>query len=254
VFSVPKAGTGYAQNVYDRTGADGSDVTESDEQTELFHSLVDTDATLRPLRDRADLEVVSVAVNGGRSDVVATAGDREWRVVFGTADGLTVDRLKVYERPVAFGGITGGRSLVVNGPSSSGKSTLLREIQSTSVLPWVVFDEPMFESMNVEYLIWRDTAQALHRGFLDGIAALARAGNYVAVAAGGHPAAMFEEAFVDIPTIRIGLDCRSDELARREQLRNDVPGGMAMTSLAIHEGWTYDLRFDTSTTAINEIA
>jgi len=229
-------------------------VTESDQHTELFRSLVETDAALLPLRDRADLEVVSVAVNGERADVVARAGDREWRVVFGTADAATVNWLNVYERPVAFGGVIGGRLLIVNGPSSSGKSTLLREIQSTSALPWVVFDEPMFGSVSVEYLIWRDTSAGLHHGFLDGIAALARAGNYVAVAAGGHPASMFDEAFADIPTIRIGLDCQPDELTRREQLRNDVPGGMAVASLAIHEGWRYDLRVDTTTTALNEIA
>ncbi len=131
---------------------------------------------------------------------------------------------------------------------------MLRAIQSTSSLPWVVFDEPMFGTVNVEYLIWRETAESLHRGFLDGIAALARAGNYVAVASGGHPAALFDAVFIEVPMVRIGLDCDTDELERRERQRNDVPAGLALASPAIHEGWQYDLRFDTTKTPADEMA
>jgi chloramphenicol 3-O phosphotransferase len=201
-----------------------------------------------------DLDVVSLAVNGQRVDVVARGGGRVWRVVFGTSDGATAEWVSVYERPTVFNGVVGGRAIVVNGPSSSGKSTVLRAIRSMSSLPWVVFDEPMFGAVNVEYLIWRDTAEGLHRGFLAGIAALAGAGNLVAVAAGGHPASMFDEAFEGVPTVRIGLDCNPEELERRESLRDDVPGGMARDSPTIHEGWHYDLRFETASTSPDEIA
>jgi chloramphenicol 3-O phosphotransferase len=217
----------------------------------LFQALLDArspDALamqLEPLRGSTAVEVEWLAVNGDRVDIVARAGDREWRVVFGTADGDRVDWLRVFERPAALVGVEGGRAVIVNGPSSSGKSTVLAALRQRSTMPWVVFDEPMFGDVDVAYLIWREQAPALHRGFLDGIAALARAGNVVALAAGGHPQAMFDAAFAGVPTIRVGLDCDLAELARRERGRRDIPGGWAEASLDVHDGWQYDLRFDT---------
>lgn len=209
---------------------------------------------LHPLRERSSLEVVSLAVNGDRVDVTARDGELEWRVVFGSADGEQVDWLEVFRRPPVFTGVTGGLALIVNGPSSAGKSTVLREVRARSAIPWVVFDEPMFGTVDVEYLIWRDRAEVLHRGFIDGMSGLARAGNCVAVAAGGHPQSMFDAAFVGVPTLRVGLDCSSAELARRERRRRDVPGGWAEASVAVHDGWQYHLRFDTATTEAGRIA
>lgn len=211
-------------------------------------------AQLGPLRDRTDLEMVSLTVNGQRVDVIARDGDLEWRVVFGTSDATRIDWLSVFQRPPVFAGVVGGRAVIVNGPSSAGKSTVLNELRSRSSVPWIVFDEPMFGAVDVEYLIWRDRAEVLHRGFLDGIAALARAGNCVAVAAGGRPQSMFDAAFAGVPTLRVGLDCDPVELARRERRRRDVPGGLAEASLDVHDGWQYYLRFDTTTNEVGSIA
>lgn len=210
-------------------------------------------ARLESLRARTDLELVSLAVNGERVDVIARSSDLEWRVVFGTSDATRIDWLDVFQRPPAFHGVVGGRAVIVNGPSSSGKSSVLHEIRSRGGVPWVVFDEPMFGSVDVGYLIWRERAEVLHRGFLDGIAALARAGNCVAVAAGGHPQAMFDAAFATVPTLRVGLDCNAEELARRERGRSDVPGGLAESSLDVHRGWHYHLRFDTARIDVTHI-
>ncbi|MDP2289788.1 MAG: hypothetical protein Q8M22_01280 [Actinomycetota bacterium] len=209
---------------------------------------------MRPLRARTSIEVASFAVNGDRVDVTARSGDDEWRVVFASADGARVDWLEVFHRPPAFSGVTGGLALVVNGPSSAGKSSVLREVRAHSAIPWVVFDEPMFGLVDVEYLIWRDRAEVLHRGFLDGMGALALAGNCVATSAGGHPQSWFDAAFAGVPTLRVGLDCNSVELARRERGRRDVPGGWAHASLTVHEGWQYHLRFDTAVTDAAQIA
>ncbi len=239
-------------------------VPADDPHAELFRALVGTElldhlvteptavmsvaAQIAPLRDRPGLEVVSVAVNGERVDVVARDDDLEWRVVFGTADGTRVDWLDVFRRPTPFAGVDGGRVVILNGPSSSGKSSLLAELRALDDVPWVVFDEPTFGAVDVEYLIWRDRADVLHRGFLDGIAALARAGNCVALSAAGHPAEWFDSAFAGLPTVRVGLDCDPAELARRERGRHDVPAGNAAASPRIHDGWVYDLRFDTAST------
>ncbi len=218
----------------------------------LFASLVAD--RLAVLGDRSDLEVVSLAVNGERVDVVARSGGDEWRVVFGATETGTVEWVDVIARPPELVPVSGGRAVIVNGPSSSGKSTVLRALKAEAAETWVVFDEPMFGDVEIGHLVWRDGAPSLHRGFLDGIAALARAGNRVALAAGGHPFTWFERAFAGIPTVRVGLDCPADELRRREGDRTDVPGGWAEASLAIHEGWQYDLRFDSSTTSAEVIA
>jgi chloramphenicol 3-O phosphotransferase len=242
----------------------------SDAHLKLFHALVGVSAVenlvtdqnlvpaitarLVPLRGRANLEVISIAVNGERVDVVAGEGDVEWRIVFGTSDAMRIDWLDVFQRPPVFAGLSGGRAIIVNGPSSSGKSAVLRELATRSSVPWIVFDEPMFGAVKLEYLIWRQRAEVLHRGFLDGIAALARAGNVVAVAGGGHPQSMFDAAFVGIPTVRVGLDCDLAELVRRERGRRDVPAGLAQASLDVHDGWAYHLRFDTTTSEPGFIA
>jgi chloramphenicol 3-O phosphotransferase len=228
-----------------------TDVFDAEAAAELFRSL---SARLEPLRHRGDLHVASLVVNVERVDVVVCSGDDEWHVVFASNDGTTVDWVSIFERPPPFDGVAGGRAVVVNGPSSAGKSTLLAELQAQSEVPWVVFDEPFLGSVKQEYLIWRDRGDVLHRGFVEGIAALARAGNCVAVAAGGHPQSTFEAALVGVPTVRVGLHCATDELVKREQTRRDVAGGLALGSLAVHDGWEYDLTFDTATQQVSDIA
>ena len=69
---------------------------------------------------------------------------------------------------------------MVNGPSGAGNSSLLAALAVQSSLRRVLFDEPVVERIDQGYVIWRDQAPTLHRGFLDAIAALARAGNLVA--------------------------------------------------------------------------
>lgn len=187
-----------------------------------------------------------IAVNGDRVDAVLTSAKSQLRVVFGSASGTTIDWLDVFERPATFHGVPGGQAIVINGPSGSGKSTLMRSMQQIAAAPFVVFDEPEhIGTVQTEYLIWRDRAPALHRGYLDAIAALARAGNYVAIPAAGHRQGEFVEAFDDVALIAIGLRCDLAVLAERER-RSGRWGGIAKESLGVHEGWTYDLEFDTS--------
>ena len=208
---------------------------------------------LAPLRSHADVLVRSVAVNGHRVDVVAAAADHEWRVVFGTTDMVTAEWVHVFARPAQFDGVTGGRVVVVNGPSSSGKSTLLSALRDESAEPWVIFDEPMFGGVRSEYLIWPDRAPLLHEGFLNGMASLASKGNLVALAAGGHSSEACGRAFMDLPTLWVGLDCPAEERRRREATRIDVQGGLFAASPHIHDGWEYDLRFDTTAVGLDDM-
>ena len=122
----------------------------------------------------ADARIGWIRVNGERVDAVVTAGESQWRVVFGCASGRAIDSLDVFERPDRFDGITGGRAVVINGPSGAGKSMLMRAMQQIAGVPFVIFDEPEhIGTVQPEYRIWRDRAPALHRGYLDAIASLA---------------------------------------------------------------------------------
>ena len=194
----------------------------------------------------ADAVIEWVAANGRRVDAVVTAGDDQWRVVFVCSSATVVESIEVFERPSRFDGVSGGRAIVINGPSGAGKSMLLRALQQIAPMPLVVLDEPEhIGTVQTEYLIWRDRAPALHHGYLDAIAALARAGNHVAVPAAGHHHAEFAAAFRDVPTLTVGLTCDLGVLIERER-RSGRWGGIASGSVAIHEGWVYDLEFDTT--------
>jgi chloramphenicol 3-O-phosphotransferase len=195
---------------------------------------------------RADSIVEWIGVNGERVDAVVTAGESQWRIVFGCSTGTTIDWLDVFERPIRFDGVAGGRAILINGPSGAGKSTLMRAIQQIATAPLVIFDEPEhIGSVQPQYLIWRDRAPALHFGYLDAIAALARAGNHVALPGAGHRQNEFVDAFGDVPIRSVGLTCDQDVLVERER-RSGRWAGIAAESIGIHDGWIYDIEFDTT--------
>lgn len=193
-------------------------------------------------------EFVWSAANESRLDVAVVSSTNEWRVVFGTQDDRRVDWLATYRRPARFEAVAGGRVIVVNGASGAGKSTVLQRLQQEqSALPWVIFDEPeQVGTVRPEYLIWRDQTPALHRGYLAAIGAMASAGNLVAVAAGGRTQSDFKEHLGPTSTSWIGLFCDLEILRQREQGRTGRWGGIAEASADVHEGWRYDLTFDTS--------
>lgn len=213
------------------------------------------DSTVAPIRASTGLEVTWLVVNGHRLDAtVLSAGGREWRVVLGTDDGVTVRYFHAVEKPRRFDGVPGGRAVILNGPSSAGKSTLMQQLQADATTPWVMFDELSFGSVPSGYLIWRDTAGPLRRGFLAGIAALAAEGNQVVLSAGGFPQQDFVNAFAAVPTLYVGLDCALDVLVERQRGRDDRWGGLAEGSLGCHDGWRYDVRLDSGRASPGELA
>ena len=157
-----------------------------------------------------------------------------------------IDWLEVFQRPNRFDGVAGGRAILLNGPSGAGKSTLMRAMQQVATVPFVILDEPEhIGTVQAPYLIWRDRAPALHRGYLDAIAALARAGNHVALPAAGHHQTEFVDAFDDVPIRSVGPTCESDVLVERER-RSGRWAGIAAESVGVHDGWIYDVQFDTT--------
>jgi chloramphenicol 3-O-phosphotransferase len=193
------------------------------------------------------VEIQSIDGHDLRTDVDVTAADDVTaRIVFARDGSGLLTWLHVYVKPPSFPGVAGGRIIVVNGPSGSGKSTLMVGLQSVAPFPLVVLDEPEHVgTVQPGYLIWRDTAPALHRGYLAAIRALAGEGNHVALSAAGHGHAEIAEAFAGVPMVRIGLHCDVDVLVDRER-RTGRWAGIAHQSLTVHDGWTYDLEFDTT--------
>ena len=200
---------------------------------------------LRRLRE-SPFEIDSIAGNDIRTDATVVADGVVGRIVFARdGDGL-ITWVHSYIKPPLFPGVDGGQLIVVNGPSGAGKSTLMGALQSLVALPLVVLDEPEhIGAVQPGFLIWRDTSPALHRGYLAAIRALASTGNHVALSAAGHPHEEIVEAFEGIPIVRVGLHCDLDVLAEREQ-RTGRWAGIAAQSLSVHDGWTYDLEFDTT--------
>lgn len=202
-------------------------------------------AQLRPLV-RAGAVIDSIGGGPERVDATLSAGTSEWRVVFGYEVDGRITWLSVYERPQGFEGVPGGRIIVVNGPSGAGKSSLMRALQTAAPFPLVVLDEPeQVGTVQPGYMIWRDTAPSLHRGYLAAAAALAAAGNHVAISAGGHSSPEVMEAFAGIPVLTVGLTCELEVLVQRER-RTGRWAGIAAASLGAHDGWSYDLQFDTT--------
>jgi chloramphenicol 3-O-phosphotransferase len=200
---------------------------------------------LRPLaRDQAVIE--SIAGSDERVDAVVTACGTQARVVFGhDASGL-LTWIDVHLRPDRFEGLPGGRIVVVNGPSGAGKSSLMRALQSVATFPLVVLDEPeQIGTVQPGYLIWRESAPSLHRGYLAAIATLASAGNHVAVSAAGHSHEEIADALGGPSLLTVGLSCELEVLRERER-RTGRWAGIAAESIGVHDGWTYDIEFDTT--------
>ena len=53
--------------------------------------------------------------------------------------------------------------------------------------------------------------------------------------------------------LTLALDCPPDVLAERHEARPDRRGDL-IHSTTVHDGWTYDRRFDTSATTADDIA
>ena len=168
-------------------------------------------------------------------------------MVFAHDEAGMLTWLHVYRRPAEFDGVRGGRVVVVNGPSGAGKSTLMRALQSLAAYPLDVLDEPdQIGTVQPGYLIWRGSAPSLHRGYLAAIGALAGEGNHVALSAAGHPHHEIADTFRDTRLVCVGLRCDFEVLLDRER-RTGRWAGIAEESLGVHDGWTYDIEFDTTT-------
>jgi len=160
--------------------------------------------------------------------------------------------------------MTNGQIVLLNGVSSSGKTSIAKALQT-------MIEEPCLHLCIDDYLsafqrsIWRRpeilTPQWPHmlRGFYAAGAAIARAGNLViidSVLEADPPwVESLLEIFCDVEVIFVGVRCPLEELERRERARTDHRPGVARLQFdQVHAQAEYDLEVDTSAFTPQECA
>ncbi|WP_043474100.1 chloramphenicol phosphotransferase CPT [Kitasatospora sp. MBT66] len=156
--------------------------------------------------------------------------------------------------------------IVLNGGSSSGKTTLARTLQNLLPGPWLAFsvdtlvdalparlrDGAEGIAVDTEAVTVGDTFRLLDTAWAHGIAAMARAGARVVVddVFLGGPASQqrWRDALDGLEVLWVGVHCAPETAAAREAARGDRAAGMAAAqAVAVHRGIGYDLTVDTGT-------
>lgn len=168
--------------------------------------------------------------------------------------------------PRPYGGPVTAQVIVLNGGSSSGKSTLARSLQAVLPEPWLTFGVDDFVNSLPASLMDSDDGisfapdggvrvgpafSALDAAWVAGIAATARAGAHVIVdevfLGGPHSQDRWRRALGDLPTLWVGVRCEAATAAAREAARGDRTPGMAgLQAELVHRGVSYDLEVDTT--------
>jgi chloramphenicol 3-O phosphotransferase len=158
-----------------------------------------------------------------------------------------------------------GRILVLNGTSSSGKTTLAKRLQALSRSEAFLhisldafrdMEPPGYWAPEAERLR-QPRVEALCRAINATAATYARAGESVIV---DHvlPREAWSWAAQDwagLPVLFVGVRCSGQELARREHARADRPIGLAASQIGkVHLDRTYDFEIDTTTATADQCA
>jgi chloramphenicol 3-O phosphotransferase len=154
--------------------------------------------------------------------------------------------------------------IVLNGGSSSGKSGIARCLQAVLPQPWLTFGtDNLVAAMpasgsGIEFaadgeVIVGPQFRTLEAAWIEGIAAMARAGARIVVdevfLGGTRSQRRWQQALGDLGTLWVGVRCAAEIATGREVARGDRIGGMAAAQADIvHQGVTYDLEVDSSHT------
>ncbi len=157
--------------------------------------------------------------------------------------------------------------IILNGASSSGKTTLCRALQDVLPEPYILLEEDRFVygTYHPKYLqpgsveeIFRKTMLGYYRS----LRAFALSGHHVLADTGFYSLDLVKMCVLelsDMPVWMIGVHCSLGEMERREALRADRDPGTAREQYeTIHAHVIYDMTVDTSkhdaTQCANEIA
>ncbi|WP_354637792.1 chloramphenicol phosphotransferase CPT [Kitasatospora camelliae] len=158
--------------------------------------------------------------------------------------------------------------IVLNGGSSTGKSGIARCLQAVLPDPWLTLGvDTLIEAMplaertsaaGIEFgadgeVTVGERFRALEAAWIEGVAAMARAGARVIVdevfLGGAASQQRWRRALDGLPVLWVAVRCDADTAAARELARGDrVPGMAASQADLVHHGVTYDLEVDTTRT------
>ncbi|GAA1251094.1 chloramphenicol phosphotransferase CPT [Oryzihumus leptocrescens] len=168
----------------------------------------------------------------------------------------------------------GTRVIMLNGGSSSGKSTIARRLQDVLPDPWLTLGVDTLVDMlppsllegGVGIDLAAGSGVAVGEGFREaerawivGVAAMARAGARVVVdevfLGGSESRARWRGPLEGLEVLWVGVRCDPDVAAAREAARGDRVTGMARSQAAlVHAGMTYDVEVDTARSSPLECA
>lgn len=151
-----------------------------------------------------------------------------------------------------------GQVVLLNGVSSSGKSSIARQLLIDLERPFFHMGVDMIGAMRSETRTHELDPTALtnvlrrtRAGFHRAVAGMALAGNDIIMDHVLSETWRLRDcmtALVGIDVVFVGVHCSPDELQRREQQRRDRPAGTAASQIeSVHAHATYDLEVDTTT-------
>ncbi|MBB4752018.1 chloramphenicol phosphotransferase CPT family protein [Actinoplanes lobatus] len=157
-----------------------------------------------------------------------------------------------------------GRIILLNGASSSGKSSIGRALLPLLPDPWffVPVDaiNAMRSTVHTRVLDDTDITEMLTRtrlGYHRAVAAMASAGNDVIM---DYPlseqwrVADLLETLAEYDVTLVEVRCSPDELERRERRRGDRPIGLALSQALVYTHGEFDIVVDTTDTGPGECA
>ncbi|MEU2119207.1 chloramphenicol phosphotransferase CPT [Streptomyces sp. NPDC016459] len=164
--------------------------------------------------------------------------------------------------------------IILNGASSSGKSGIVRCLQSLLPDLWLAFGCDSFvdalpakaQTSDGGIVVDADGGvtvgedfRRLEAAWTEGVVTMARAGAGIIVddvfLGGAASQQRWRKALGDLPALWVGVHCDPAVAAAREIARGDrTPGMAARQALVVHEGVEYDLRVDTTHTESLECA
>ncbi len=149
-----------------------------------------------------------------------------------------------------------GKIIIINGPSSSGKTTLALALQKELDVPFIRFSFDLFiehksfpsEQIRIGKFSWEQMRPSIFRGLHQCVPALATAGNNVIFDHIIETKAWLRELISlisDLDVFFVGLHCSLSELERREIQRGDRrPGEARQDYQTVHNIPTYDLELN----------
>jgi chloramphenicol 3-O phosphotransferase len=164
--------------------------------------------------------------------------------------------------------------IIVNGGSSSGKTSIVRQLQDMLMEPWLAVSVDDFVNClpprlqhDTDGFDVADDGQVqvgpvfmrLQSAWMTGIAATARAGASIIIddvfLGAGASQARWRGVLADLPVAWIGVHCDAAVAEQREASRPDRHTGMAARQARpVHHDVAYDVEVDTTRTSARECA